>query len=386
MNLRAAGLLAAVLLALGGIVAAFGLGGDRAGEGLADGTTTTTEARPAAEVIQDVKGFVSAQRGLPFLRDVPVELLDDEQFEARLLEDAEEDRADAEDDERVLRALGLLEPGVDLYDVLLGFIGDAVVGFYDPEAGELVVRGGRFSPYARATLAHELTHALDDQHFDLDRPEIEDGEDEAGLAFQALAEGSALRVEQAYRDEMSAPERLQAALEEEQLAVTIDLSEVPPVIPGIIGFPYLAGPSFVDALAELGGERRIDQAFREPPTTSEDILDPEGWLEGREVLEVPDPAAEGEIIDEGVYGESTLVLTLEPVLGTEDATKAADGWGGDRYVAWRTPQGGACVRATFAMDTPADLAELTRSLREWAAERGARIARGDGTITFTSCG
>lgn len=386
MNVRLVGALAAVLLALGGVLAVTGLGGDSAGDQLPDGTTTTAPERDLAEVVADVQAFVEAERDLEFLREVPVELLEDDEFEARLLEDAEEDRADAEEDERVLRALGLLEPGVDLYDVLLGFIGDAVVGFYDPEAGELVVRGGRFSPYARSTLAHELTHALDDQHFDLDRPEIEDGEDEAALAFQALVEGNALRVEAAYREEMSAADRLQAAFEEQRLAASIDVGDVPPVIPAIIGFPYQSGPAFVDALLGAGGNARVDEAFRTPPTTSEDILDPAGWLAGREVVEVPAPAAEGELLDDGVYGESTLVVTLEPVLGTQDATTAADGWGGDRFVAWGTPDGGACVRATIAMDTPADLEELTVALREWAAERGARVQRAGGTVTFTSCG
>ncbi|MCU1379394.1 MAG: hypothetical protein JWN29_2377 [Acidimicrobiales bacterium] len=387
MTRRLAALTLLLLVAVAGVLAFGSIGGRSASDDLADEpTTTAAPAKSVDAVIADVEAFVARTRGLEFKRKVPVTLLDGAQFKARLLQDAAEQRADIEVDGRVLKALGLIEPDVDLYDVLQRFIGDAVVGFYDTDTHELVVRGGKLTPYARATLAHELTHALDDQWFDLDRPELDTGgRDEEALAFAGLVEGNAVRVEAAYRKALSSAERVQASLEEAQLAGKVDLEGVPRVVPQIIGFPYVAGPPFVRALVEAGGERRVDAAFKVPPTTSEDIIDPQGWLAGRTPVEIPAPTAEGKVLDQGVYGQSTLAVTLEPVIGTSEADRAADGWGGDRYVAWDAGGGRTCVRATFAMDTVGDLGELTSALRTWAAEEGATVTRQATTVGFTAC-
>ena len=388
MSTRALGAVIAVLLVAAGVLALRSTGGERVADRLPDSPDTTEEApsRDVDEVVESVKAFVSEARGLEFKQDVPVELLEDDGFEARLLEDAEENRAELEDDERIFRALHLIEGDVDLYDVLLRFLGDATLGFYDSETGALVLRGGTLSPYARTILAHELTHALDDQWFELHRPDLDDADDEAGLAFSALVEGNASRIENAYRKTMSAAEQAQALAEEQDLVSSIDLSGVPPAVPVLVTFPYSSGPRFVRALVDAGGERRVDEALREPPTTSEHILRPQAWLEGHQPVSVPTPAADGEVIEEGGYGQFALELTLALVLGSDAAERAAGGWGGDRYVAWSTGDESACVRATFAMDSARDLDELARALREWASETEARVQRSADTVTFTSCG
>jgi hypothetical protein len=170
----------------------------------ADDPTTTTPGASTAEdveaVIADIEEFVAAERGLPFIREVTVELEDDAAFEARLLEDFEEDTDEIVTTGLVLEALGLIEPGTDLVAALRSLLGAGVVGFYDTETDELVVRGTEASPYVRTVIAHELTHALDDQHFELDRPAIDEAEDESGFGFTGLVEGSASVVEQAYSD------------------------------------------------------------------------------------------------------------------------------------------------------------------------------------------
>jgi hypothetical protein len=387
LSRRLGALALAVLLAIAGALAFGGFGGRSVGDDLPDDpTTTTAPPRPLAEVVDDVERFVATQRGLAFKHDVPVQLLDGAKFKARLLRDAAEDEADTALDARVLHALGLIDEGVDLYQVLLRFVGDAVVGFYDTKTHELVVRAGSVTPYARATLAHELTHALDDQWFDLDRPELhERGNDEAALAFSALVEGNAVRVEDAYRSTLSNAERLQASLEETGLASRVDLRGVPDVVPQIVSFPYTAGPPFVRAVLRAGGERRVDDAFIDPPRTSEDILDPTGWLAGRRDVAVPAPRADGPELDHGTYGESTLELTLAPSVGPATARAAAAGWGGDRYVAWDAGGGKTCVRARFAMDTRKDLDQLTAALRTWSKDSGATVEREPSTVQFTAC-
>jgi hypothetical protein len=383
-----------ILLGLAGWFAAAGLG-NGADDGTAAGrtTTTTTPTVPAGSAAVDaeiarIQTFVADARQRAFKADVPVTLLDGARFTERLLEDADEDQADIERAAKVLRALGLLDGDVDLAAVVRGFVGDAVAGFYDPEAGELVLRAASLTPYARSTLAHELTHALDDQWFDLDRDEHEQpGQDEALSAFDALVEGNAVRIQQRYEASMSRAERLQARLEESRLAAGVDLTGVPQVVVDVIAYPYLAGPRFAQAVADAGGEARIDEAFRHPPVTTEQIAHPDRFLAGAPVVAVPRPEADGPIFDQGLFGHASIVFTLQPVLGSATATRAADGWAGDGYVAWDAGGSRSCARVTFAMETPTDVDELHAALLRWAAERrGVDVDRQGETVEFTACG
>jgi hypothetical protein len=324
-------------------------------------------------------------RGHRYKHAVPVTFLDDRRFRARLLADAAKDKPDIDRTARILRAVGLLAKGDDLYGSVLRFVGDAVVGFYDPKSGDLVLRGTEVTPYLRTTLAHELTHALDDQWFGLDRPALRHGNDEAALAFTALTEGNAVRVEEAYRSTMSPSDQARAKTEEDALSGSIDVSHVPRVVQEDVTFPYVYGPAFVRALVARGGEPRVDAAFTAPPTTSADILDPKAWLAGHRALQLALPRADGKVIDKGIYGRSSLLETLEPVVGTDEATRVSAGWDGDAYVAWDTGRGSTCVRATFATGTAGELDELTASIRAWAADLGASVDRRGKDVTFTAC-
>lgn len=348
---------------------------------------TTAEPRtPLERAVAELSPFVARERGLEFLRPVQVELLADGPFEARLLQDAEENREEVDQSEKVLRAMGLLEPGVDLFETYVSFYGGAVLGFYDPETDELVVRGSELTPYVRATLVHELTHALDDQHFELHRPELDEADDESGFAFSALVEGVGLAVETSYQQGMSAAEREQADQEAARFAGRIDYSSVPPVVTSLVQFPYLAGPSFVSGLVRHGGDAAVDAAFRDPPTTSEQILYPDIYLAGDEPVAVPPPPAGGPVIEEGTYGQWILYLTLAEVLDGGVADQAAEGWGGDSYVAWdEGPR--SCVRLAFAMDTQRDLRELDTAWRQWAQAHGdATVDTAADSVTVTACG
>ena len=384
MSQRVTAALAAVVLVLvvvGIIAASVGLGNDHADRPAArSGSKAGLE-----EAVAELSRYVVAARHHEFKHAVPVTFLDQKRFRARLLADAGDDKTDVETSGRVLRAVGLLSKDDDLYSILLRFVGESVVGFYDPKTGQLVLRGTEVTPYVRATLVHELTHALDDQWFTLERPALDHGNDEAALAFTSLVEGNAVRVEEAFRAGMRASDRARADAEEARAASDVDVSGVPRVVQEAVTFPYVSGPRFVHALLADGGEPRVDAALQHPPTTSADILDPASWLAGRRPRPVAPPAADGPVVDKGIFGQSSLQETLEPVVGTEEATSAAAGWAGDAYVAWSAAAGSTCVRATFAMRDAKELDELTTSLRSWATDVGAMIDRGSKTVTFTSC-
>ncbi len=329
--------------------------------------------------VRQLQGFVERERGLAFKAPVKVTLLDDGAFRARALQTDDEDREEVKKAELVLQAMGLLRPGTDLMKEVERLAGTAVVGLYDTESKELVLRGEEPSPYVRLVLVHELTHALEDQHFNLHR---EDLGDEATLAFRALEEGSALRVEAAYRRSLPSAERRR--LEAEEAARAKRLPErVPSVVQVALGFPYDFGPDLVSAIVDAGGRRRLDAAFANPPRSTEQVLDPDRYLRGDAPRPVPVPKADLPAFDDGEVGELFLVLMLRSELGTGDARRAAKGWGGDRYVAWR--QGDrTCIRIDFVMDDAKETAELVEALREWAdGRRGSATSAG---TSVTTCG
>jgi hypothetical protein len=353
--------------------------------------TTAASASEVDAVVAELTAFVADVRQLEPRRPVEVTLLEDEAFRKRVREDALADDPDElAISQRVFNALGILDDDVDLESAVLDYLEDSVVGFYDPESDDLVVRGGSLNAYVRSTLVHELVHALDDQHFELDRPALDEAEDESGLGFATLVEGDAVRVEQLYEEQLTDEERAEYAAELDKIRQGFDAESVPLLVQQLIGFPYLAGPPLVDLLVEQGGERRVDEAFGAPPVTSEQALDPASWLAGdAEPMDVAPPDADDEVIDQGTIGEWGLVVLLGGELGQEAARDAAAGWGGDWYVAWDDGDR-TCVRATIVMDTPEDLGELELALEEWADHQlDASVTHSTadgGSTTFTSCG
>ena len=335
--------------------------------------------RSAVDEISDV---VERERGLAFTEPVDVELAGEGEFQRRLLEDFDEGVEELRETEVLLKAFGLVEPDVDLVDAMRTLLGAGVVGFYDPETDELVVRGTALTPYVRTTIAHELTHALDDQHFDLDRPEYDDADDEIDFGFGALVEGNARRVEGAYLDGLSDEEQLDAASEELSLGSGLDLGDVPLVLVDLISAPYGLGHDFVDELIDDGGQEALDAAFGAPPRTSEQVIDPATYQAGEGRIEVPVPSVVGQVVDQGVAGQFLIQVVLADALDADRGREAAAGWGGDSVVAWRNGER-PCATLAVVGDNPGETAELRGAFEDWAAERGGGgIGQGpDVTIT-----
>jgi hypothetical protein len=344
-------------------------------------TSSTAAATDFDAVVAEVSEFVEQERGLEFLRPVQVELAADDEFEQRLLEDFDEDASDIEETEAVLRALELIDPDVDLVEELRSLLGAGVVGFYDPATDELVVRGTETTPYVRETMAHELTHALDDQHFELDRPDVDEADDERSFGFSSLVEGNAVRVEDAYVAAMSDEEQAEAYAEQLEIGSDFDILSVPRVVLQLVVAPYQHGPAFIRRILDEGGQARLDEAFAAPPTTSEQVLDPERYLAGEGAVSVPLPPADGEVVSQGAFGAFGFGELLP---GEDDAVQ---GWGGDAYVAWLDGER-ACIRLAVVGDTPGDTDELAAALDSWASgHTDAEMVRGEGggPVTVTAC-
>jgi hypothetical protein len=338
-----------------------------------DDTATSESLPPASETdlqaaVDEISAMVERERGLNFTDPVEVELAGEGDFQQRLLEDFDEDVDELRQTEVLLKAFGLVGPDVDLVESMRTLLGAGVVGFYDPETDELVVRGTALTPYIRTTIAHELTHALDDQHFDLDRPEYDDADDEVGFGFGALVEGNARRVEDAYVATLSDEERLDAAAEELALGGDLDLGDVPLVLIRLISAPYGLGQSFVDTLIDEGGQSALDAAFAAPPRTSEQVIEPAAYREGEARIEVPAPSAGGAVVDEGVAGQLLIELVLADELGEDQAREAAEGWGGDWVVGWRDGER-SCASLSVVGDDSGETTELREAFEEWATGR-----------------
>ena len=290
----------------------------RAGSGP---STSTAPADPEAirQRAVELQRYVERERGLTFKQPVEVQVLDDAAFKARVLQEFDKERASLERQGRLLQAAGLVPADVDAVEAQRQLLGEGVLGFYDPVTKALVVRGTGDTPFLREIMVHELTHALDDQHFDLNRPQLADRKDGSDWGFLALTEGSARRVEYAYVDQMSEADRQQ--LQQEQLQLSMgqlgSVASTPLVLPQLLMAPYDYGNPFVQHLLDKGGQGRLDAAFANPPTSSEQIVDPARFDAGDAPKTVPAPPAEGTVVDEGVLGAlmTSFIAKGDPTSG-----------------------------------------------------------------------
>ena len=358
-------------------------GGGQPSVGSEHDTTGTPTAEEVDDLVAELSSFVEDQRGLEFEEPVQVDIEDDDAFHERLFADFDEDADLTAQFDPLYKAAGLLDPADDLVETMRTALEGAVIGFYDPETKELVVRGGAITPAVRVTIAHELTHALDDQHFDLDRQEYDEADDEIGFGFGGLVEGSAVTVENAYLETLS-PDEHDKYIDEQ---MSYGIPAVPLVLLQLIGAPYQYGPGLVTALRADGGRERLDGAFAAPPRTSEQVLHPETYLDGEPRLAVEHPEADGEVVWDGVLGEVFIQLVLGQEV-PDQADAAAEGWGGDWATSWRDGAR-SCLRAVMVGDTPDDSDELYAAWSAWAGEvamtASAEQADAGGPVTVTSC-
>jgi hypothetical protein len=335
--------------------------------------------------VRRIEKFVEAERGLTFKRPVRVAVLGRRRFLARLHDvQGKPNPRGVEQTVATLSSLGLISPKVDLLDAFRTAYDAGTLGFYDFKTKRLYVRGHRATPGVRAVLAHELTHALTDQRFGLRRPAIAHDDQERSIGWQALTEGDAERVRTAYEATMTPADRAQAQQEEggDQPA-----PDVPQVVLLTIGFPYAVGPRFLEAVETHYGDAGVDRAYRHPPVSSEQLLDPHAYFENDDPKHVAVPAADGHRLTHSDLGVLGFLLMLEDKLDPTTAQQAIVGWGGDQYVAWRAGNHRWCVRDTVVMDYAVAMDRLDHALTEWVAKSHGRArieSRGERT-TFLSC-
>ncbi|HEY1734578.1 MAG TPA: hypothetical protein VGG23_09035 [Acidimicrobiales bacterium] len=366
---------AAILLAVVGLVA---IGVAVVGT---TGTATGGGVRwPAA--IAPIAASVSHDRGLTFVRPVPVHFVPPRTFDRDVAaQTAPTSAATRTDDRRYaaqLRALGLLNGSVNVIAAETATDDHGgVLGYYTPTARAVYLRGKALTPAVRVTLAHELTHALQDQHFGLNRLSrhaVTDGEQ---FGLTALEEGDAVLDEDDYQATLTPAERRQATVQPTTTGSTStgststgSTSITVPVLTVTSSVPYVLGPDLVNALYAVGGNARVDRAYARPPGTELDVVQPTDYLERAGTRSVPAPAVPaGDRADGGpqTFGAFTLYLTLAARLPARTALAAADQWAGGSMRQYRTASGRSCLTAELTGRSSAGTAALAGAVSTWAA-------------------
>lgn len=334
--------------------------------------------------IDEIISFVETARGHTFVTPPTVTFLTESAFRQDIVDAVSTAQPSVEAAEPTFKALGWIAPGASLWAKYQIAYRGAVVGYYDPASKVLKVRGTGLSPYRRQVIAHELTHALDDQLFGLD-DDFGDGLlGQQTFSSVVAIEGSARRIEQRYFNAMSAVDRAQDTVEQLSAGSDPALLTVPIALLTFIQAPYDAGLRLVSGVG-AGGTAAVDAMFSRYPATSEEAFDTAVYLADQPVAVVAPPPAEGPVVASGGWGQFLLSEILEQgaALNINAATR---GWAGDSYVSWGSGAS-SCFRLDTRMDTQSQADTLRVALGGWAAKHpgAAAVAQGPATVRLTSC-
>ncbi len=314
-------------------------------------------------------------RGLDFHRDVPPQLMTSEELADYLeREITQEDREDLFKVQQLLLVLGLIDLETDLLQLYLDLLGEGVLGLFNPDGEELFIVSDapQLGIVEELTVAHEYTHALQQQHFNIAGLSDEAGHHrDRSSAVTALIEGDAQFTELTYAfDRFTAAELSRAFRDASSSSDVFD--NAPAIIQQDLIFPYVEGSDFVRAVFDAGSWEGVDAAYLDPPVSTEQVLHPELYLEGHQPVDVAAPAHQAlldlgwQLVDENTLGEFFLRIFLDEEMSSFAASRAAAGWGGDRYLLF-TDAGGRLALALFSQwDTAADALEFDDAVRQYA--------------------
>lgn len=318
----------------------------------------------------DVLEETSEIRQLPVLRPVKSGAQSRADIERMIIKNLDEDTTPAEmrATEMTLKKLGLVPPDFKYRQFLISLLTEQVAGYYDPKAQQFYLADWIELEGQKPVISHELTHALQDQHFNLRRFEKwPDGDSDAEIAAHALIEGDATLTMMRYI--MRKPERMREFMKSMSEGGATSANELiekaPRALRESLLFPYEKGLVFTTRLFGEGGWKMVSQAYKDLPQSTEQILHSEKYLarEAPVKIEMPDISAQlGKGWKRVVYdvnGEWSYYLILDQFLkAQEESEKAAAGWGGDRYAVYEGSKGEVFMAQLSLWDTEQDANEF----------------------------
>jgi len=334
------------------------------------GQTGATRTAQNASIISTAEAILketSELRELSILREVKSGAQSRSEIEQVIIKNLDADTTPAEmyAAEIVLKAFGLAPPDFAYRSFLIKLLSEQVAGYYDPKARQFYLADWIELDGQKPVMAHELTHALQDQHFNLRRFEKwPDGDSDAELAARALIEGDATLAMTHYLTRH--PMVALAFMRSSQDTPSEQFEKAPRAVRESLMFPYAEGSNWAAEVHDRGGWDMVSKAFTKLPQSTEQILHPEKYFAYEPPVKVTLPDFRRALgprwkrIDNDVSGEWGYYLVLDEYLKDAKSSKqAAAGWGGDRFVIYEGPRkSGVFLAQLTVWDTAADAEEF----------------------------
>ena len=323
-------------------------------------------ARSKEQVLDGIVDWVVANRQLEKISDIEYEFISSEVLRQQLLDSFNDENSlqGFQTDGELLILLGLIAPEDDLYTIMLDLYTEQVAGFYDSETKKLYVVSDNptLSVMEMVTFAHEVTHALQDQHYGLKALYEQAGDDsEYSAAITSLIEGDAMLMSSLYMMNGLSRSEQQQLINEYENIDSEKFDAAPWYIQQSIMFPYSYGYQFVYQLYQDGGWDAVNSAYANLPSSTEQIIHPDKYAAGDNpiLVELPDLVSllgeTWQIQKEGTVGEFDLRLTLEAFIDPSETTReAAAGWSGDSYAYLKNDAEDKLLVIYSVWDTEAD--------------------------------
>ena len=356
-------------------------------------STTSAGARNAALIAatQEVLKETSDVRQLTILRPVQSSTQSRAEIERAVIKNLDEDTSpgDLHASEAMLKKLGLAPPDFQYRALMIRLLTEQVAGYYEPKTQQFHLADWIDIDGQKPIMAHELTHALQDQHFNLRRFEHwPKGDSDSELAAHALIEGDATLAMALYV--ASNPFRALAFLKSlgANGIATAELDKAPRALRETLLFPYQEGLNWTRVVYKEGGWKSVSDAFATLPQSTEQILHPDKYFAheapvkvtlpdvtsllnagvrsqgsgaGRSTLSrspSPNPVSWKRIAFD-VDGEWGFYLILDQFLKSPvESKRAAAGWGGDRFALYENAKGEVVYVSASVWDTENDAREF----------------------------
>ena len=298
-------------------------------------------SQAADEVLSEMSKLIS----LPILAPLKKSIRSREEIKAYLLQKMKEDKDAGKRyaDQKTMEKFGLLPKDYPLEQTLVKVLTEQIAGLYDPDSQEFFIADWNSIADERTVMSHELTHALQDQHFHIDKwSDAAKPNDDAELAREAVLEGSAMAAMIDYqlggKGSIRDLGEFDPAMLMGDLDTSPELSKAPKVLQDELLFPYLAGTTFTQRILKAGnGWPDFYKVFAKPPVSTQQIMHPDLYLQDVVPSKITLPETKGLVsaewkkLDENDMGEFGLLEILKQYLAKDRAATLAAGWSADRY-------------------------------------------------------
>ncbi len=357
-------------------------------------TDTSDLLKTADEMVQTTARLRGLEPKAPIQRGVKSRAEIEQYLNERVQQDY--DQGELEEEGKMLRKLGLIPADIDYKDFTLKLLTEQVGGFYDPDKKTFFIASWLPAAEQKPVMVHELTHALQDQYFNVGailKQDRKADNDDRTLAHAALLEGDGMAVmldyllEPVKRHFAELPDlafimRTQMSTMQSQFAV---FKSAPDFLQEMLLFPYGYGASFLQSVWKQNPSwQAIDKIYSDLPASTEQIIHPEKYLGTRDE---PKPVkAESfaaklgknwKIAYKNVLGEFALGRLLNLHLTDERSRRTVTGWGGDQVLLLENETGKDAVLVSTVWDTTFDAEKFFGAMDEWFRQHYPKIPRID---------